>query len=184
MKKTCIILGTFLTLLFTACEGPAGPPGFNGFDGQDGVDGSIFEALVFEINIDLALNSANNTFEFREDFSAHNIQLYNNDAIFVYRLEEVDNGLDVWRQLPQPFLTDLGVLYYNFDFTQYDYSIYVEPDYNANSVAPSLVNNQVFRVFILPADVNFSTKMEFSNMNTLMKATGITEKDIQQFKIN
>lgn len=184
MKKFSILLGTFLALFFMACEGPAGPPGFDGKDGKDGIDGSIFEALVFEIDVDLTYNASNNTYVFNEAFSAHNIELFQNDAILVYRLEEVDNSLDVRRQLPQPFFTDLGLLYYNFDFTQNDYSIYVEPDFDAASVAQSLVTNQIFRVLIIPADVNLSSKMDKSNINAVMNAIGVTEKDVKHFKMN
>ncbi|MDX1364617.1 collagen-like protein [Arenibacter latericius] len=184
MKKLSILLGTFVALFFIACEGPAGPPGFDGLDGldgKDGIDGSVFEALVFEIDVDLSLNTEANTYEFGEAFSAHNIELFQNDAILVYRLEEVDSGLDVWRQLPQPFFTDLGLLYYNFDFTQNDYKIYVEPDFDAASVANDLVTNQIFRVLIIPADVNLSSKMDKSNINAVMKTLGLTEKDVQHF---
>ncbi|MCM4168861.1 hypothetical protein KCTC52924_02557 [Arenibacter antarcticus] len=183
MKKFGILLGTFVALFFMACEGPAGPPGFDGFDGEDGIDGSIFEAIVFEVDIDLTLNPASNTYSFNEPFSAHSIELFPDDAILVYRLEEVDNDLDVWRQLPQPFFTDLGVLYYNFDFTKNDYTIYLEPDFDASMVDQSLVSNQIFRVFVVPANLGLSSKMDKSNIKAVMNALGVAEKDVQRFTI-
>ncbi|MDX1278925.1 hypothetical protein [Oceanihabitans sediminis] len=179
MKKYHILLGLFLTLFIMNCEGPSGPPGANGYDGQDGIDGSIFEAPVFEIDVDLALDPNTNTYSFRETFSAHGIQLYNNDAILVYRLEEVDNGLDVWRQLPQPFITDLGLMFYNFDFTQLDYTIYLEPDFDANAVSQNMVTNQIFRVLIIPAEVSLSDTDK--SIDNVMKAIGATEEDVIRF---
>src|SRR5690554_4981214 len=111
MKKFGVLLGILITVFFISCEGPAGPPGFDGRDGADGLDGSEFEAIVFEVEIDLNLISGSNLYEFAEPFSAHGITLFPDDAILVYRLEEVDNNLDVWRQLPQPFFADQGLLY-------------------------------------------------------------------------
>ena len=187
MKKITLVLGAFLTLFFVACEGPAGPPGLDGFDGAQGpagADGSEFEAIAFEVEIDLTANSGNNTYEFGEPFSAHSIELFPDDAILVYRLEEVDNGVDVWRQLPQPFFTDDGILYYNFDFTLDDYKIYIEPDFDSGLVSADLVSNQVFRVFVVPANLGLSSKMDKSNISAVMNSLGLEENDVQKIKLN
>ncbi len=184
MKKITLVLGAFLTLFFVACEGPAGPPGFDGVDGIDGADGSEFEAIVFEVEIDLTLNSTDNIYEFGEPFSAHSIELFPDDAILVYRLEEVDNGVDVWRQLPQPFFADDGLLYYNFDFTLDDYKIYIEPEFDAGLVSSDLVLDQIFRVFVVPANLGLSSKMDKSNINAVMNSLGLEESDIQKIKLN
>ena len=184
MKKITLVLGAFLTLFIVACEGPAGPPGFDGADGLDGADGSEFEAIVFEVEIDLTENTGTNTYEFGEAFSAHSIELFADDAILVYRLEEIDNGVDVWRQLPQPFFTDDGLLYYNFDFTQDDYKIYVEPDFDSGLVSADLVLDQIFRVFVVPANLGLSSKMDMSNINAVMSSLGLEESDIQKIESN
>lgn len=180
MKKITLVLGAFLTLFFVACEGPAGPPGFDGADGLDGADGSEFEAIAFEVQVDLLDNSG--TFEFGEPFSVHSIELFPDDAILVYRLEEVDNGVDVWRQLPQPFMTDDGLLFYNFDFTQDDYKLYVEPEFESDLVASDLVLDQVFRVFVVPANLGLSSKMDKSNINAVMNSLGLEEGDVQKIR--
>lgn len=184
MKKISLLLGIFTAIFFISCEGPAGPPGFDGRDGVDGVDGSEFEAIVFEVTVNLNLIPTQNIYEFGETFSAHSISLFPDDAILVYRLEEVNNNLDVWRQLPQPFFADQGLLYYNFDFTQNDYKIYVEPEFDAGLVAQGLVTNQVFRVFVVPANLGLSSKMDKSNINAVMSTLGVNEKDVQRFKVN
>ncbi len=184
MKKVTLVLGAFIALFIISCEGPAGPPGFDGIDGEDGIDGSEFEAIVFEVDVDLGLNSGTGTYEFGEPFSNHGIELFPEDAILVYRLEAVEDGLDIWRQLPQPFFSNQGLLYYNFDFTQVDYKLYVEPDFDASNVPIDLVTNQIFRVFIVPANLGLASKMDKSNINAVMKAMGIEEKDVQRFKMN
>ncbi len=184
MKKITLVLGTFLALFFIACEGPQGPPGFDGLDGLDGIDGSEFEAIVFEVEVDMALNSGANTYEFGELFSAHSINLFPDDAILVYRLEDVADGLDIWRQLPQPFFSNQGLLYYNFDFTQDDYKIYLEPDFDAGLVPVDLVTNQVFRVFVVPANLGLSSKMDKSNIASVMQSLGLAEKDVRKIKLN
>lgn len=184
MKKVTLVLGAFMALFIISCEGPAGPPGYDGIDGQDGIDGSEFEAIVFEVEINMALNSGTNTYEFGESFSDHSIELFPEDAILVYRLEAVEDGLDIWRQLPQPFFSNQGLLYYNFDFTQVDYKLYVEPDFDASLVPSDLVTNQIFRVFVVPANLGLASKLDKSNINAVMRSMGIEEKDVQRFKMN
>ncbi|MUH37036.1 hypothetical protein D9O36_14385 [Zobellia amurskyensis] len=177
MKKSLLLLGTFFTLFFTACEGPTGPPGF---DGRDGIDGAAFEAAAFEIDIDLSLNSDLNRYEFLFELYPSDITLRSGDAILIYRLEEVVNGTDVWRQLPQPFFSDEGLLYYNFDFTQGDYSIFVEPEFDASLVQADFVQNQIFRIVIVPTDFRASVKIDNSNITNVMSSLGLTEKDVKK----
>jgi len=178
MKRSLLLLGTFLTLFFTACEGPTGPPGFDGRDGEPGLDGAAFEAAAFEIDIDFALNTDLNRYEFLFEPYPSDISLRSGDAILIYRLEEIVDGTDVWRQLPQPFFNDEGLLYYNFDFTQGDYSLFVEPEFDAVRVQSDFVNNQIFRIVIVPTDFRASAKLDKSNIANVMSTLGLTEKDV------
>ena len=160
MKKVVTLLGVFLTLFIISCEGPSGPPGPPGLDGLDGLDGSEFEAVAFEIDIDFELDSGLNILAFGPEPYPSGVQLLADDVVLMYRLEEVNNGLDVWRQLPQPFFADQGLLYYNFDFTQNDYSLFIEPDFDATLVPNDLALNQIFRIVIIPANLGASSKMD------------------------
>ncbi len=178
MKKITLIFSLFITLAFVSCEGPVGPPGL------DGLNGSEFEAAAFEIEMNMALNSDLNRFEFALEKYPTDIKLLASDVVLIYRLEEVNNGLDVWRQLPQPFFSDQGLLYYNFDFTQNDYSIFLEPEFDATLVDLGLVQNQVFRIVILPANLGTSSKMDRSNVVSVLNALGVEENDIQKIKLN
>ncbi len=187
MKKSTLVFSTVLALFFISCEGPAGPPGLDGFDGLDGAQGPPgpeFEAIAFEIDIDMVLNSDLNRYEFALEPFPDDVILLPDDVVLMYRLEEVNNGLDVWRQLPQPFFSDQGLLYYNFDFTQNDYSVLVEPEFNASLVPADLVQNQIFRIVVIPADLGLSSKMDKSNIDAVMRSLGIEEKDIKKIQLD
>lgn len=183
MKKITIVLGAFLTLFLISCEGSQGPPGPPGLDGLDGLDGASFEAAAFEIEENMEFNSDLNRYDVLLQYPS-DITLLPDDVVLIYRLEEVDNGLDVWRQLPQPFFSEQGLLYYNFDFTQENYGVFLEPEFDANLVTADLTENQVFRIVIIPANLGLSAKMDESNISSVMSALGISEKEVQKIRMN
>lgn len=179
MKKITLALGAFLALFIISCEGPEGLEGLPGRDGQNGIDGPSFEAAAFEIDIDMVLNTDLNRYEFAGEPYPSDITLIADDVVLMYRLEEVNNGLDVWRQLPQPFFSDEGLLYYNFDFTLNDYGIFVEPEFDAAIIPTDLVLGQVFRIVIIPANLGTS-KVDKSNLSAVLSSLGIEEEDIKR----
>ena len=189
MKKFSLVFGVFLTLFLVSCEGPIGPPGFDGIDGrdgqngQDGEDGPIFEAAAFEIEMDFVLNTDANIYEFGPELYPTDITLIKDDVVLIYRLEEVNDGLDVWRQLPQPFFAEDGLMFYNFDFTQTDFGLFVEPEFDANLISLDLVQAQVFRVVIIPGNLGTSSKMDRSNISSVLNALDIDEQNIQRIKM-
>ena len=178
MKKITLFLGAFLTLFFISCEGPEGPPGFDGFDGEDGINGSEFEAAAFEIEGSMILNESLNRYELEPDQYPSDITLLPDDVVLIYRLEEVNNNLDVWRQLPQPLFSGQGLLYYNFDFTLSDYNIFVEPEFDVNLVPLDLVQNQIFRIVIIPANLGTSSTMDKSDIMAVMNTLGLSEEQV------
>ncbi|PKA99514.1 hypothetical protein B0O79_3226 [Flavobacteriaceae bacterium MAR_2009_75] len=178
MKKVSLLFGTFLTLFLISCEGPEGIPGR---DGEPGPSGAEFEAAAFEIDVNLSFNADLNRYEFFSEYPS-DIVLIPDDVILMYRLEEVNDGLDVWRQLPQPFFSDEGLLYYNFDFTQGDYTVLLEPEFDASLVATDLTNSQIFRIVVLPGDLGTAVDMDESNLNSVMSALGVEENQVK--KIN
>ncbi len=180
MKKTLLIFSAFLSLFFIACEGPEGPIGP---PGQPGLNGSEFVADAFEVNVDMNYNSEANMFEFLASGYEGGAEVFEDDVVLIYRLEEVNNGVDIWRQLPQPVVTDEGITFYNFDFTFSDYSIYLEPDFDATLLGTDLTDDQWFRIVIVPAEVLSSSKMDKSNVQNLLDAMGIKEEQIQKFTL-
>ena len=182
MKRITLVLGAFLALFIISCRGPEGLEGLPGRDGLNGVDGPSFEAAAFEIEIDMVLNTDSNRYEFAGEPYPSDITLIADDVVLMYRLEEVNNGFDVWRQLPQPLFSDNGLLYYNFDFTLNDYSIFVEPEFDAATIAASLVLDQVFRIVIIPANLGTS-KVDKSNISAVLSSLGIEEKNIKKVQL-
>ncbi|WP_396637306.1 collagen-like protein [Maribacter sp. R77961] len=178
IQKIFIVL--VVVLSFTSCEGPAGFDGQPGPQGPAGADGSIFEAAAFEIELDFILNTDANIYEFGPEEYPTDITLIKDDVVLIYRLEEVNEGLDVWRQLPQPFFAEDGLMFYNFDFTEADFGLFVEPEFDVNLIAPDLVQDQVFRVVVIPGDLGTSSKMDQSSIYSVLNALGIEEKDIKK----
>ncbi|MBU3026969.1 hypothetical protein [Zobellia galactanivorans] len=176
MRKIKLLFSIVVfTSLGISCEGPEGPPGQKG---SNGIDGAAFEAAAFEIDIDLSLSPGFNRYEFLFEPYPLDISLLSGDAILVYRLEEVNNGLDVWRQLPQPVSTNEGLLFYNFDFTQTDFSLFVEPEFDASLVESDFTQGQIFRIIIVPTDFNATAKIDKSSISAVMSSMGLTEADV------
>lgn len=180
MRKVGTVLGVFLSLFIIACEGPRG---LDGFDGEDGIDGDLFEAEAFEINVDMSLNTNANTYEYLASNYSNGVTVLESDVVLIYRLEEVNNGADVWRQLPQPIITNNGTVFYNFDFTNGDYSIYLEPEFDANLIGLDLVEDQWFRIVIVPAKILSSSNLDETNLSSLLQNIGIEEGEIQKFEL-
>lgn len=158
MKKI-ITLAIATIFIFTACEGPEGPPGPPG----DEIVGETFEYPNVNFN-------PNNDYSFRATFDP---PLIDGDVMLVYRLEAVDNNLDIWEPLPTSLIynTDTGDdLQYRFNFTRGDVTILVESSDFA-AFGPDLLSNQVFRAVIVPADLISS--VDTDNINAVMTAANI-----------
>jgi len=163
MKKIFSLL--FLsTLVFTSCEGPQGLPGP---PGQDGLIGTTYEFTT-------DFNQAND-FVHRFFF---NENIVDSDVVLVYRLEAVDNGLDVWEPLPTStlFIDDGNggefTVFYRFNFTIGDVDVILES--NAfDLVPPDLTNNQTFRVVVVPADFAENTDIDLLNFEEVQSTLNL-----------
>ena len=167
MKKITYFLVAF-TILLTACEGPQGPPGFDGFDGQNGLDGEV--APAFEFTRDFIADD-----DYRV-FVDYPFEVFESEVTLVYRLWEIDDEtqLEVWRLLPQTVnFEDGSNLVYNFDFTQFDVSVFLESSSDLNTVGNEWTQDQKFRVIVVPTS-NFG-RVDYSNLNEVMKVYSITD---------
>lgn len=165
MKKiiTLVIASIFI---FTACEGPEGPMGPPG----EVIVGETFEYT----NVNF---TAGNNYTFRATFDP---PLIEGDAMLVYRLEAVDDGVDVWEPLPTAFFynEDTGdQMQYRFNYTRGDVHIIVEGS-DLTAFGANLLSNQVFRAVIVPADLMNS--VDTDNIDAVMKAANI--KTIQKLQ--
>lgn len=127
-------------------------------------------------------------FTYNNNYSAvfnFNPAIYDSDHVLVYRLWGQDGG-DVWRLVPNTvFFTNGDEILYNFDHTRYDFRVFLEPNFNVESLTNQQKNsylaNQTFRIVIIPGDFNY--KMDFSSYENTIQALGLensTVKKLQQ----
>ncbi len=194
MKKAALLFGTFIALLFIACEGPAGPPGFDGLDGldgRDGVDGQDGVNIlgnVFDVEGDFTLE---NEYQIFVDFAevAPSLEVFETDVVLVYLLwdqTEDSNGepVDIWRLMPQTRILDQGLLQYNYDYTFLDVNMFLEADFDLGTLQPGDTDAQVFRIAVLPAEMTSSSRMDKSNVASVMSALGVAEESVARVKVN
>jgi len=178
-KSNQSVLVSKLFVLITAgilwsCEGPVGP---QGPPGQDGLDGVTIVGEVFEIIGDFT--QAGN-FGIRGEYG---FELVESDKVLIYRLGGVDQeGNDIWRLIPQVVFHQNGIFTYDYDFTFYDYSIFLTGDFDLNTLEPGFRNEQVFRVLIVPAD-RIDLRMDFSNHRAVLNVLGVDEEDIRRYPV-
>jgi hypothetical protein len=172
MKKISTFLAVIGMILISSCEGPEGPPGFDGFDGLDGQDGLIAE--VFELkNINFSFNETDGYTIFR----ALTPQIFASDVILIYRMAgAIDASTPIWQLIPRTLFLSQGELDYDFDFSKEDFTITAGGTYDL-SVTPQYINNQTFRIVIIPG--SFSASINKNSYADVMAALNIKESQIQ-----
>ena len=147
MKNLFLLFAVCTTIIFTSCEGPQGPPG---------PQGDSLLGQVFEVTVDL---NQNNNYS-RLITYPNNLVVYESDVVLVYLLEDVVNGFDVWSQLPQTYFLNQGTLLYSFDYTFLDVSLFLDANFDLNTLGSDFTDDQTFRIAIVPS--------EFANANLTM----------------
>ena len=190
MKKTTLLLGTFLALFIMACEGPTGPPGFDGIDGaqgpagEDGIQGQVFEIDGVDFGYDAGSNLHSAIINFGDNT---NFEVFESDAVLVYRFDgeiELDDGsfANAWSLIPQNFFVPEGTIQYTSAHNFIDVEIFIDGNFNLSNLSADFTQNQFFRVVFVPS--NFLTsKTDKSNLGSVMSSLGITEEDVQKIKL-
>jgi len=178
LMKTMTRILLFLSVTFmVSCQGDRGPIGPPGEDGQDGYNilGTVFE-------IQGTFNSSNDYllyYEFPSSFT-----VYDGDVVMVYILWEQDNGLDVWRALPQTRFLNDGVLQYNFDYTLADVQIYIDGTIDPTLLTSADTDNQIFRIAVIPADLATNKLLDITDYDAVMKALNRTSDSVKTIHIS
>ncbi len=147
MKKIILFLAITVSLVLTSCQGDPGPPG---------QDGGVFFSQVFETTLNF--NASNS---YAQLVSFNGIEVFESDVVLVYLLNgQTDDGLDIWTPLPQTFFPPQGTLLYSFDHTYIDANIFLDANFDLNTLGTTFTNNKTFRIAIVPA--------EFANANLTM----------------
>ena len=106
--------------------------------------------------------------------------IFASDVVLIYRLSgTINSNTPIWQLIPRTLFLQQGELDYDFDFSQEDFTIYAGGTYNL-SLTPQFLNNQTFRIVIVPA--SFSSSINKNNFNAVMGALNIKESEIK--KIN
>lgn len=160
--------------MFSSCEGPQGPPGFNGRDGAEVLPQS------FEVTVNFTAPNYDNVIDFPT-----NRGILPTDMTLIYILwDEVpaDNGgtIDLWRLLPQTVYTDFGEFQYNYDATGGDARIFLDaaPNFNFSNLSAGDLNNQTFRIVVLPVEFASNPLLDITNYNSVMNLAGLNGSDI------
>ncbi|QCK15852.1 collagen-like protein [Mangrovivirga cuniculi] len=180
MKTTIKLFIPVLFLIISACEGPRGPVGPPGPQGPAGQDGSGTLAQVFETQPADFIESEQWAifFDIPEDF-----EIFESDIIAAYILWETDNGLDIWRPLPQYVFETQPSFAYNFDYTLADVRFFLDAENlsNLNNLPPGYLNGQIFRFVVIPAEFA-SARMDLTNYEEVTKMLNLDEDDVIKIK--
>lgn len=178
MKKITLFVAVF-TLVLQGCyvenPGPQGPRGYDGLNGIDGQDGE--EAFVFEYQFDFAHPDYRQLLVLPSTF-----QMLDSDVVLVYFLWEVTNeGTEVWRQIPQNLFTSEGTLQYNYDFTKFDVSVYMQATFPLQLVTSNFLDNWIARVVVVPGQFSggrTTAPVDYSDYNAVKSYYGLKDTEI------
>ena len=169
MKKIITLFAVIGMLSLQSCTGPEGPPGQDARTPQ-----------AFEIETNFSFNSVDG-YIISDSFAKYlGGDLFQDESVLVYRLEGINSsGSDIWQLIPTTvFFLNGDSITYDYNFSKQAFTIFVGGDNVAGK--PTYINNQVFRIVIIPAD--FGLAVNKSNYLEVMKAVKINESQIQ--KIN
>lgn len=159
MRKIITMLVLIGITVLSSCEGPQGPAGQNG---QDGLLSEVFETTRSFTNS----NNFSNVVSY-----PHSI--YSSDMVLVYRLDNVVEGLDVWKLLPQTYYFNDGTLDFTYDFyfTKFDVNIVMNGS-DLGTISEQFRINQIFRIVILPGYFAGKSKkmVDLSDYTAVVKA--------------
>jgi hypothetical protein len=168
MKKLFSLLALAGLTFFSSCEGPSGPPGATGYSA---------ESAVYELtDVDFLPNS------FAILFTFPGQDILPSDHVLVYRLYDVFNGQDVWRLIPQTVYFANGDEFdYNYDFTNHDVNIFLDANFDLNTLGGEWSQNQIFRIVVVPGYFA-RTAFDATNYKEVEKVLNLKDKPIQRIK--
>lgn len=114
-----------------------------------------------------------------------NVTLQGADVVLVYR-KTMDGNTAVWSQIPRTLYLNEGELDYDFDFTSGDVQIYAGGGINfpaqSQAFMNTYLNNQTFRVVLVPASFAKNANVDYSNYESVAKYYNIQEEKIKTIK--
>ena len=112
--------------------------------------------------------------------------IFGNDVVLVYRLTGSDpQGNDVWSLTPNFVYNNFGEVRYTSDFSLNSVAIYLDSDYLITQT-PALLQNQVFRIVIVPGSTNGqakAAKVDFKDYTAVIKHYGINDSNVKTLNV-
>lgn len=173
MNKLTAILALVGLLVFQACMGPEGPQGIPGPQGEPGVN---IVSEVFEVEVD---------FTEQENFEAifeFDPAIVESDVVLAYIQWEGDNQTPIWRALPQTVFFQEGVLMYNYDFSQFDFRLFLDGPLDYSALGAEWTQNKLFRIVIVPGEYAGS-RIDWTNYDAVTELLGIEEADFKKVSL-
>ncbi|WP_313099128.1 hypothetical protein [Epilithonimonas sp.] len=114
---------------------------------DDDVQVQVDYPAVYDLrNVNFSYN-ATDGWTYSQNF---NNPLLDQDYVVIFRQTGTSGNAPVWQQIPRTLYLDQGELDYDFDFSKNDFMIYAGGTYDL-STTPQYLNNQTFRVVLVPA---------------------------------
>ena len=106
--------------------------------------------------------------------------LLDQDYVVIFRQTGTSGNAPVWQQIPRTLYLNQGELDYDFDFSKNDFMIYAGGTYDL-STTPQYLNNQTFRVVLVPAVYGKNATLE--DLKKLSYEEIIAKYNIDESKI-
>lgn len=154
---------------------------FSGCSNDDDVDHDTISEVFQLDNIDFGYN-AQDGFNINQKLDP---KLYPNDVVLIYRkIGFITNtNAPIWEQIPKTIYTSQGRLSYDFEFSVEHFIIYAEGDYNLE-LTPTFLDNQTFRIVIVPGSpsgsAKSSNKEDYSDYNAVIKKYNINDSNVRK----
>lgn len=183
--RRLLYLFTILSFSLVSCsgdEGPVGPPGPQGPPGADGLIGTVFDLPPIDFN---ETDNYSAVFDYA-DFT--DVEVFESDVVLVYLRVGTDGEAGgepvyLWRLLPQTYYVDGGTMQYNYDYSFFDVNIFLDGDVALSSLGSAFLDDQVFRVAIVPADFAQNTGVNVEDYNAVMSAMNVDTQDIPELEL-
>lgn len=108
-----------------------------------------------------------------------NTPLIESDVVLIYRQFVDDDGITKWQSIPRTLYLAQGELDMDFAYNKNGITIRAGGTFDP-SLAPTYINNQTFRVVVVPAATGKNANVDRSNYDSVASFYGISENNVKK----